>query len=191
MAVSFASTLYPRATRALSQIIWVVFIAGVLASCSGNDDKIRPSEKIGKMRVNRYGHVNSAVIWDYCNNSMTAEPGIQTTDCNVPMVSELFVGLGVYGLDERQRDALWEARTWELDIDGYPVDLPAFNIADIDSGRRGTKYEARVWRIRLRNLEEGEHTLHYLMHVNQEVDGDPASQSPGTYELVVNYTVEK
>jgi len=122
---------------------------------------------------------------------MTSEPAVQTTECKVPLVSELFIGLGVYGMDERQRDELWEARTWELDIDGYPVDLQAFNIADFDDGRKGTQYEARVWRIRLRNLTEGEHTLHYMMHVNRKVDGDPNAQSTGTYELVVKFTVEK
>ena len=92
---------------------------------------------------------------------------------------------------ETQRDALWEARTWELSIDGYPIDLNAFNIADFDGNGDGASYEYRVWRIRLRNLTEGEHTLYYVMHVNHEVGGDPSSQSPGTYELVVNFTVEK
>jgi len=29
------------------------------------------------------------------------------------------------------------------------------------------------------------------MHVNQEIEGDPASQPVGTYELVVNFTFEK
>jgi hypothetical protein len=48
-----------------------------------------------------------------------------------------------------------------------------------------------VWRIRLRNIAEGKHTLHYVMHVNNEVEGDPSSQSMGTYELVVNFTVEE
>ena len=177
--------------RRVTQIFLLVFYASIVASCAGNSGMIRPSDKIGKMRVNRYGHSNSAVIWDYCSNAMTSEPAVQTTECKVPLVSELFIGLGVYGMDEPQRDALWEARTWELEIDGYPVDLPAFNIADFDSGRKGTMYEARVWRIRLRNLAEGEHTLHYVMHVNRELEGDPVSQSPGIYELVVNFTVEK
>ena len=35
----------------------------------------------------------------------------------VPMVSELFLGLGCSGEDNAQRDACWAARTWELTID--------------------------------------------------------------------------
>jgi hypothetical protein len=122
---------------------------------------------------------------------MAETPGIQTIDCTVPWVSELFIGIGVRGKDKAQRDALWDARTWELSIDGYAVDLPAFNIADFDSELEGTNYEYRVWRIRLRNIPEGKHTLHYVMHVNQQIENDPYSQIPGTYELVVNFTVEK
>jgi hypothetical protein len=97
----------------------------------------------------------------------------------------------VVGADKTQRDDLWDARAWELFIDGYPVDLKAFNIADYNRERDGRRYEHRVWRIRLRNIPDGKHSLHYVMHVNRAVDGDPSSQLPGTYELVVNFTVEK
>ena len=166
------------------------FLAGILISCAQPNGMVRPSNKIGGMRVNRYGHSNAAVIWNYCSDAMPEEPGIQTVECKVPMVSELFIGLGVEGEDKIQRDALWDARIWELSIDGYPVELKSFNIADFDRERDGRHYEYRVWRIRLRNIAEGEHTLHYVMHVNREVDGDPSLQSPGTYELVVNFTVE-
>jgi hypothetical protein len=122
---------------------------------------------------------------------MTDTPGIQTTDCTVPWVDELFIGYGIRGEDKTQRDALWQARTWELYIDGYTVDLPAFNIADFNSELDGKRYENRLWRIRLREIPEGKHTLRYVMHVNQEIKNDPESQSAGTYELVVNFTFEK
>ncbi len=184
-------SLKPQGHSILSQIVLLFLVTGMLSSCTGNDGMIRPSDRIGKMRVNRYGHINAAVIWDYCSDAMTAEPGIQTTECKVPLVDELFLGLGVAGVGKTQRDALWEARTWELSIDGYPIDLNAFNIADFDGNGDGASYEYRVWRIRLRNLTEGEHTLYYVMHVNRQVEGDPSSLLPGIYELVVNFTVEK
>jgi hypothetical protein len=191
MRVEFSCSLKSRGNRLLLPIASLVFVASILAACARSGGMIRPSDKIGKMRVNRYGHSNSEAIWDYCSNAMTSKPGVQTTECKVPWISELFIGLGVEGVDKPQRDALWEARTWELSIDEHAVDLKAFNIADFDGGRNGRPYKYRVWRIRLRNIPEGAHTLHYVMHVNHEVDGDPSSQSPGTYELVVNFTVEK
>ena len=143
------------------------------------------------MWVNRYGHSNSQPIWEYCDEEMTAEPGVQTVDCIVPWVDELFIGTGVRAEKEALRDALWEARTWELYIDGHAVDLPAFNIADFDSELDGRLYEYRVWRIRLRKIPTGVHTLHYVMHVEQEVENDPEAQVPGMYELVVNFTFEE
>ena len=168
----------------------ILLSAIVLISCSPSD-MIRPSQKIGPMWVNRYGHTNSEFIWNHCDDRLTETPGIQTTECTVPWVDELFIGYGIRGVDTSQRDALWETRTWELSIDGHPVDLPAFNIADFDSEQDGKTYQYRLGRIRLRKIPEGEHTLHYVMHVNQEVEGDPASQPVGTYELVVNFTFEK
>ena len=169
------------------RIILLLTVSFLLPSC-GPADMIWPSDKIGPMWVNRYGHSNSQLIWEFCDDSMTKTPGIQMVDCNVPWVDELFIGLGVRGKDEAQRDALWEARAWELYIDGYEVDLPAFNIADFDSGLDGVNYKYRVWRIRLRKIPPGEHILRYLMHVNQELDNDPEAQPPGTYELIVNFT---
>jgi hypothetical protein len=103
-------------------------------------------------------------------------------------VEELFIGCGVRGVDKGQRDALWAARTWELYIDGHAVDLPAFNIADFDAQEEGKTFQYRLWRIRLREIPVGQHTLQYVMHVNQEVEDDPESQAVGRYELILNFT---
>jgi hypothetical protein len=74
---------------------------------------------------------------------------------------------------------------------GHEVDLPAFNVVDFDTEMDGINYEYRLWRIRLRKIPEGLQALRYVMHVNQEIAGDPFSQSVGTHELVVNFTFEK
>lgn len=174
----------------ITRLIVPVIIFLLLTAC-GPSDKLWPSDKIGPMWVNRYGHSNSPLIWEYCDDSMTETPGIQTTECTVPWVDELFIGYGVRATDTAQRDALWGARTWELFIDGHEVDLPAFNIADFGSDFEEIHSEYRFWRIRLRKIPAGLHTLHYVMHVNQEVEGDPLSQPVGTYELIVNFTFEE
>jgi hypothetical protein len=166
-------------------------IALILLSSCGPSDKLWPSDKIGPMWVNRYGHSNSQPIWEYCDDSMTGAPGVRTTECIVPWVDELFIGYGIRAQDAAMRDALWAARTWELHIDGHEVDLPAFNIADFDSDMEGVHSEYRLWRIRLRKIPAGLHSLRYVMHVNQEVAGDPLQQPVGIYELVVNFTFEE
>lgn len=176
--------------KTLTQISVLIVSMILLVSC-GNPDLLRPSQKIGPMWVNRYGHSNAQSIWEYCDDSMTEAPGVQVTECIVPWVDELFISYGVRGLDKAQRDALWEARAWELSVDGYAIDLPAFNVADFSMEQEGEIYEYRVWRIRLRNIPTGLHTLHYVMRVNQQVEGDPVSQVPGIYELIVNFTFEE
>lgn len=168
------------------RMFWVLFFALVMVSCT-HSDLIRPSNKIGPMWVNRYGHTNADWIGNYCDMSITETPGVQTVECTVKKVDELFIGPGICGVDEEQRDAIWQARTWEMYIDGYGVDLPAFNIAD---GPSDDLY-CRNWRIRLREIPEGEHTIRYVMHVNEEVEGEPDPDPLGTYELIINFTQEK
>jgi len=169
----------------------LIVLSAIMLSACRSDDMIRPSHRIGRMWVNRYGHSNAPWIWDYCSSKLTEEPGVQTTDCTVPWVDELKIGPGIRAKDKMQRDALWEARSWELYIDGYAVDLPAFNIIDFTSEFDGVTQENRLWRIRLRNIPAGQHTLHYVMHVNREIQDDPESQSPGTYELIINLMFEE
>jgi len=176
--------------RRIFRITYIMLSVIVLVSC-GPSDMIWPSDRIGPMWVNRYGHTNAEFIWNHCDDAMTETPGIQITECTVPWVDELFIGHGIRAVDNSQRDALWGARTWELYIDGHTVDLPAFNIADFDMEQNGNTYEYRLWRIRLRKIPAGEHTLHYVMHVNHEIEGDPDAKPVGTYELVVNFTFEE
>lgn len=173
--------------------IWLLLSVLFLVSCRSYDpdSPIRPSQKIGPMWVNRYGHTNSEFIWNHCADSMTETPGIQETECTVPWVDELFIGYGIRGLDKDQREALWAARTWELYIDDHPVDLPAFNIADFDAEQEGKTYYYRLWRIRLRKIPDGLHTLRYVMNVNQKIEGDLDLKPVGTYELVVKFTFNK
>ena len=168
-----------------------ILLAAILLSACGPSDMIWPSDRIGPMWVNRYGHSNSQPIWEFCDEGMPVEPSVQTVECTVPWVDELWIGTGIRAENEALRDALWEARTWELTIDGNVVDLPAFNIADFDSEENGKLYEYRVWRIRLRKIPAGVHTLHYVLHVEQQVKNDPLAQVPGTYELIVNFTFEE
>jgi hypothetical protein len=168
----------------------LIVLAAVLLSACGPPDMLWPSDRIGPMWVNRYGHSNSQPIWEYCDDRMSAGPGVRTVDCSVPWVDELFIGYGVRAQDRARRDALWEARAWELYIDGHAVDLPAFNVADFNAEVDGALYAYRVWRVRLRQIPAGEHTLHYVMRVEREIEDDPESQAPGTYELVVNFTFE-
>jgi hypothetical protein len=168
------------------RIIWGLCFAAVMVSCTPSD-LIRPSNKIGPMWVNRYGHTNATPIWDFCDLPDMETPGVYTTECTIPKVDELLIGVGICTANEDLREAIWQARTWEMDIDGHGVDLPAFNIAD---GTSDDLY-CRVWRIRLREIPEGEHTIRYVMNVNQEVEGDTDPDPLGTYELIVNFTQEK
>jgi hypothetical protein len=84
--------------------------------------------------------------------AMTETLGVQTIECTIPLVDELFIRYGIRAVDKSQRDALWKARTWELYIDGHAVDLPAFHVADFETEQEGKTYQFRLWRVRLRKI---------------------------------------
>jgi len=150
------------------RMFWVLFFVLVMVA-STHSDLIRPNHKIGPMWVNRYGHTNADWIGNYWDMSITETPGVQTVECTIPKEDELSIGVGICGVDKNQREALWQARTWEMYIDGHGVDLPTFNIADSTS----EDLYCRARRIRLREIPEGEHIIRYVMHVIEEVEGDP------------------
>jgi hypothetical protein len=85
--------------------ITCILISAILVSSCGSSDMIWPSDTIGPMWVNRYGHTNAEFIWDHCDDTLTETPEIQITECNVPWVDELFIGYGIRAVDRSQREA--------------------------------------------------------------------------------------
>ena len=60
--------------RSIFRIVCILCSAIALISC-GPSDMIKPSQKIGPMWVNRYGHTNAELIWNQCDASLTETPG--------------------------------------------------------------------------------------------------------------------
>jgi hypothetical protein len=107
-------------------------------------------------------------------------PGVTTTECNVPALPELAVGHGWWTADEALRDSSWEAMTWELYLDGQQVDLDAFGTFDADLPQTG-----------LPGHETNEEVItRSVVHLSQQVNDGFHVTEAGTYELVVNFTVE-
>lgn len=96
--------------RNMLRMILGLWFAAVAASCTPSD-LIRPSDKIGSMWVQRYGYTNATPIWDFCDLPDMQTPGVYTTECMIPKIDELFIGVGICTADEDLREAIWQART--------------------------------------------------------------------------------
>ncbi len=141
---------------------------------------LRPGDKVSNMILTT-GRLNSGLrtssIWDFCLSAMDSA-GQATRECRVPPYRQVVIGEQWSASDVGQLDADWSVMTWELYIDGQPVDLAAFGT--FDENLRNSRW--RGWNAVLMNLTSGSQlTLRYVLRLDQPV-GD---YQAGTYELVV------
>jgi hypothetical protein len=172
----------------------MLVVPGVLYA---QEPAAQPGDSIGEM-VLKTGGSEIVPIWAFCVPAFL-NPGVTTTECNVPPLPELAIGHGWFSADEALRDSCWQAMTWELYLDGRQVDLNAFGTYDADMPQTGLPghdpneeviTKLRTWDVVLGNPTAGAHTLRSVLHLSQQVDDGFHVTEAGTYELVVNFTVE-
>jgi pimeloyl-ACP methyl ester carboxylesterase len=175
------------------QTLIVSFVI-VLAACTKTKSEpvkgvIKPGDKIGEMAVEQSTEVPYPNIWWFCEfGPDTQEPFSYTTDCEVPLISSLDIGV-MWLAKESKFESNWEAITWELYVDGYQLDLESFNWVEHEYIAKGEDNKSRDLVITLKNLTPGEHTFRYLLILGNDVNDGWNVYQPGTYEQVVNFTV--
>ena len=64
-------------------------------------------------------------LWVFCSPALE-NYGTTTMDCQVPPLPKLAIG-HTFGLADQALQTLdWSALTWELYLDGHPLDLESF-----------------------------------------------------------------
>jgi hypothetical protein len=183
-----------RLTAITVLVTAMLVVPGVLYA---QEPAAQPGDRIGEM-VLKTGGFEIVPIWAFCSPAFL-KPGVTTTECNVPPLPELAVGHGWWTADEARRDSCWEAMAWELYLDGQQVDLNVFGTFDADLPQTGLPghdpneeviTKLRSWDVVVENPTAGAHTLRSVLHVSQQVDDGFHVTEAGTYELVVNFTVE-
>jgi alpha-amylase len=151
---------------------------------------LMPGDNIGQMTVEISPSFTPNLL-DYCDPAFSDKPGGETVDCTMPLLPEFEIGQIWYATEATLLDSSWEALTWELYVDGHSVNLDAFGTFDVDVYTEdGTPITGRMWNLKLVNATAGGHTLRYLYRVNQEVDDGFSVIKPGTWESVLNLTLE-
>jgi hypothetical protein len=159
---------------------------------------VQPGGRIGDMVVTTgASEAQGPPIWAFCSPAFL-QPGVTTTECQVPPLPELAVGHGWFAAGDTLRDANWGAMTWELYLDGQAVDLETFGCYDADLPQPGLSAadpdkviitKLRSWDVLLTNLQPGAHNLHSVLHLSQGINDGFHTTAPGTYELVADFTV--
>jgi glycosidase len=121
----------------------------------------------------------------------SGEPGGDAVDCTMPWQPDVEIWPVWWAKDRELLDEGWEALAWEVYVDDQALDLDAFGTWDFDwAADENTPLKVRAWDLKLVNPTPGEHTLRYVVHINQEVTDGYTTTQPGTSELVVHLTVE-
>jgi hypothetical protein len=182
-----------RITLVLALILLLVVVAGCTPSeiqpSSTTIPMVEPGGSIGDMVLQTgAGESQGPPLWAFCSPAF-ANPGLNTVDCTIPALPELSIGHGWWAIDEATRDSNWKATQWELSLDGQAIDLISFGTFDGADEEVITKL--RSWDVLLTNLEPGAHTLRSVLRISETVnDGFFGDTAAGTYELVVNFTIE-
>ena len=177
-------------------ILAVAVLAVPVALCA--QEALQPGDSIGEMSL-RSGGAAGPPLWAFCSPAFQ-NLGVTTTECTVPQLPEVASGHGSYGADEALRDAMWSAQSWELFLDGHQVDLAAFGSEEADlplapgmfgyDPNQQVVAKLRSWDVVLVNPSPGAHTLRSVVTFSQDTDDGFHTMTAGTYELVVNFTLQ-
>ena len=173
-------------------IITFLCLGGLIGGCSpvgpespSDWTKIEPGDEINGMIITT-GTSESPPLWAFCPPALEID-GATSVDCRVPSLPKLAIG-HTFGLADPDLQTLdWSALTWELSVDGQPVDLLAFGTYDFvlpdlaprPSPIREIFRQVKAWDVILTNPTPGAHTLHGMAYIEAD-----------TYTWTVNFTIE-
>lgn len=151
---------------------------------SASHSMLKPGEKIDDMTITT-GVEDAVPLWSFCLPTIESEYMIRV-DCRELNYPRLAIG-HTYGImDLVSKSAETYEFTWQMAVDGHPIDLKAFGVHDYvqpdlapsPSPIREIFRVLRVWDVVLENLTPGVHTLH-----------GQARSEKGIYHWIVNFTV--
>lgn len=144
---------------------------------------LKPGDQIGGMIITT-ATTKVPPLWTLCSPALEKD-GVRTVDCQVPSLPKLTVGQPFSRADQTLQTLDWSALTWELYLDGNPLDLETFGFYDYvmpdlaphPSPNREIFRQSKAWDVVLTNA--GLHSLH-----------GTARTGANTYTWLVNFTVE-
>jgi hypothetical protein len=179
----------------------IVLLAVILTGCATPtqtpipaESLIKPGDKIGEMTIQSAPPFHYYSLQTPCDFDWTiTEPIVQTVDCTIPELSAIGVPHG-WVAEESRIESNWQAMSWELSIDDYPIALDDFGWDDVRASDAGVNIVIRLWNVTIENLSAGKHTIYESVSLDTTVDdGYPwksdTTYSPGKYEYIINLTV--
>jgi hypothetical protein len=145
---------------------------------------LQPGGKIEEMVITT-GVEDAIPLWSFCLPTIENNHRI-TVDCGELPFAKLAIGHTFGVMDLIPQPTAWEELTWQMSLDGRPIDLEAFGTYDFvypdlapnPSSVREVFRAMRVWDVVLVNPTLGAHTLQGQAQSQEEI-----------YTWVVKFTV--
>lgn len=129
-------------------------------------ETLQPGDTLDGMNLTT-GAGDAAPLWTFCSQAQYAG-NTTVSDCSVPVVPRLAIGHILLPDDDTLTRLDWSQISWELTLDGQPVDLESFGTYDFvmpamshdPSPVREVFVQFTAWDVVLTNLSPGEHKIH-------------------------------
>ena len=149
----------------------------VLTACQSGGQRgemFQPGDMVGGISLTT-GAQDAAPLWAFCSPAQSVG-NTTTSNCRVPVVPRLAIGHIFMPGDDTLTRLDWSEISWELRIDGQPVNLKSFGTYDFvlpamshsPSPVREVFVKFTAWDVVLTNLKAGEHTIHGLAQMGTE-----------------------
>lgn len=142
-------------------VLCLVVLEGCAKAALPTDATINPGDKVGDFLITSGGDDASQLTPSDC-----VEEGASKETCKVAMSRKINVSWGVF--DETRSgklDELWSGHTYEMMIEGRPVNLQAFGSIDVYHPAVGTM---RKWNVVIAAEKPGQITIHHSTVVGGE-----------------------
>ena len=153
--------------------------------------RLTPGDKVGDIVLARAkpGDPRIAHLCQFAAGTPNPiPPGVYHIICRTPVAPALWFDEGWIAKTQQHLDANWRGMTWEVSIDGRPVDLAAFGTFDDATGTGADAGRRRSWNVALERLA-GQHTIRTIQRFREEVFDGWATYRAGTYDKVNAVTV--
>ena len=142
--------------------------AAIVAGCGGPPGGLGPGDKIGTMTLVS-GTASDAYMNFFENcNPIILKPGTYRRSCTIPRVQRILIGYGDFEPTRKALESDWNARKWDLWVDGRQVNLAAFGTYDHTlfgfPAAGGKNVILRRWKVILAGVTSGKHTIRYRSH---------------------------
>jgi hypothetical protein len=155
----------------------IVLFAFILSSCAKTtpqpvdeatpppaDERIQPGDKIGDFLITTSDDED---VFYTTNVHCPFDQATMTETCEIPVGTKVNSALGAYGDDYsgKNLEVYWSDQTYEMTIEGRPVNLQAFGFIDITNPMVG---KMRLWNVVIVTDKPGTITIDHSGEIGGE-----------------------